>query len=74
MAAGKPVPMSDVSGGTIRKIRNRLIPLLFLLYLVAALDRANIGFASLTMNADLGITAAQFGLLAGIFLLGLLLI
>src|SRR5262249_48150778 len=46
---------------------NRLIPLLLLLYIVASLDRINIGFAALTMNADLAITSRQFGLLTGIF-------
>src|SRR5262249_38713259 len=61
---------SDISTRTVRKVRNRLIPLLFLLYLVAYLDRINIGFAALTMNADLGITSVQFGLLSGIFFWG----
>jgi ACS family tartrate transporter-like MFS transporter len=37
---------------------------------VAFLDRVNIGFAALTMNADLRITSAQFGLLVGIFFWG----
>src|ERR1051325_8379009 len=61
---------SDISTKTIRKVRNRLIPLLFLLYIVAYIDRINIGFAALTMNADLMITSRQFGLLAGIFFWG----
>lgn len=61
---------SAISTRTIRKIRNRLIPLLFVLYVVAYLDRTNIGFAALTMNADLAITSAQFGLLTGIFFWG----
>ena len=70
MATGKAVTAVDIATGTIRKIRNRLIPLLFLLYIVAFLDRINIGFAALTMNADLAITSRQFGLLAGIFFWG----
>ena len=70
MAGGKTVAAGDISIGTIRKVRNRLIPLLFLLYLVAFLDRTNISFAALTMNADLAITRTQFGLLTGIFFLG----
>jgi MFS family permease len=70
MAAGQPLAASDISTGTVRKVRNRLIPLLFLLYIVAFLDRVNIGFAALTMNAELGITSAQFGLVAGIFYWG----
>src|SRR6516225_7469082 len=67
--ANKLVP-TDISVQTTRKVRNRIIPLLFLLYVVAFLDRVNIGFAALTMNADLAITSAQFGLLAGIFFWG----
>ncbi len=55
---------------TIRKVRRNLLPFVFLLFFVAYLDRINIGFAALTMNKDLGITAQQFGLLAGIFFLG----
>ena len=70
MAAVKPLATSDISIRTIRKVRNHLIPLLFLLYIVALIDRVNIGFAALTMNADLAITSAQFGLLAGIFFWG----
>src|SRR5262249_4085370 len=63
MAAGERLAATDISTRTIRKVRNRLIPLLFLLYLVAYLDRINIGFAALTMNGDLAITSTQFGLL-----------
>jgi ACS family tartrate transporter-like MFS transporter len=54
----------------IRRITWRLIPFLMLLYLVAFLDRINIGFAALTMNKDLGLTSQMFGLGAGIFFLG----
>src|ERR1700757_3932629 len=54
----------------IRKITWRLIPFLMLLYLVAFLDRINVGFAALTMNKDIGLTSQTFGLAAGIFFLG----
>jgi ACS family tartrate transporter-like MFS transporter len=54
----------------IRKITWRLIPFLMLLYFVAFLDRINVGFAALTMNNDLGLTAEMFGLGSGIFFLG----
>src|SRR5580692_4098001 len=70
MAAGNAIAAGNVGSCTIRKLRRRLIPLLFLLYVVAYLDRINIGFASLTMNTALGITSAQFGLLVGIFFAG----
>lgn len=70
MLGGNTVAANDVSTRTIRTIQKRIIPLLFLLYIVAFLDRINIGFAALTMNADLGITSAQFGLVTGIFFWG----
>ena len=54
----------------IRKITWRLVPFLMLLYFVAFLDRINVGFAALTMNNDLGLTAQMFGLGSGIFFLG----
>lgn len=55
---------------TIHKMRIRIIPFIFLLYVVAFLDRINIGFAALTMNRELAITSQQFGLLSGIFFFG----
>ncbi len=55
---------------TIRKLQIRLIPLLFLLYVVAMVDRINIGFAQLTMNKDLGLSSQQYGIAAGIFFVG----
>lgn len=57
----------------IRKLRWRLIPLLFLLYVVSFIDRVNIGFAALTMNKDLRISSEQFGLVAGVFFFGYIL-
>jgi ACS family tartrate transporter-like MFS transporter len=54
----------------LRKVALRLIPFLGLLYFVSFLDRVNVGFAALTMNADIGLTASTFGLGAGIFFIG----
>jgi len=54
----------------IRKITWRLVPFLMLLYFVAFLDRINVGFAALTMNRDVGLTAQMFGIGSGIFFLG----
>jgi len=54
----------------LRKIAWRLIPFMGLLYFVAFLDRVNVGFAALTMNADLGLTKSMYGLASGIFFLG----
>lgn len=55
---------------TIHKVRMRIIPFVFVLYIVSFLDRINIGFAALTMNKELVITSQQFGLVAGIFFFG----
>jgi ACS family tartrate transporter-like MFS transporter len=55
---------------TIQKLQFRLLPFLFVLYVVAFVDRINLGFAALTMNRELGITSQQFGLAAGIFFCG----
>jgi ACS family tartrate transporter-like MFS transporter len=54
----------------IHKTARRILPILMLCYLAAFLDRVNIGFAALTMNADLGFSASAFGFGAGIFFLG----
>lgn len=51
------------------RVRRRLIPFLFLLYLVAYLDRVNVGFAALQMNAALRFSPAVYGFGAGIFFL-----
>src|SRR5437867_1626806 len=59
-----------IEARTIRKLRLRILPFLFLLYVIAYLDRINIGFAALTMNKELAITSQQFGFLAGIFFFG----
>ncbi len=53
-----------------KKIALRLIPFMMVLYLVAFLDRVNISFAALTMNADLGLSPTVYGWGAGIFFFG----
>ena len=59
-----------IESATIRKLRVRLLPLLFVLFVFAFVDRINLGFAALTMNRELGITSQQFGFAAGIFFWG----
>jgi ACS family tartrate transporter-like MFS transporter len=54
----------------IRRITWRIVPFLALLYLVAFLDRINVGFAALTMNRDIGLTSQMFGFGAGVFFFG----
>jgi ACS family tartrate transporter-like MFS transporter len=59
----------DLETRTISHVSRRLLPFLIVCYFVAYLDRVNVGFASLTMNKDLGISATAYGLGAGIFFL-----
>ena len=54
----------------IKKVWRRLIPFLFVLYIFNYLDRINIGFAALSMNKDLLLTATTFGLANSIFYVG----
>src|ERR1700676_5728821 len=53
-----------------RKAALYLVPLLTVAYLFNYLDRTSLGFAGLTMNKQLGLSASQFGFAAGIFFLG----
>src|ERR1700744_1335484 len=53
-----------------RKVAFRLIPILFLGYFVAYLDRVNVGFAKLQMLNDLNLSEAVYGVGAGIFFIG----
>ena len=56
--------------GAVQKAALRFVPLLTIAYLFNYLDRTSLGFAALTMNQQLGLTASQFGLAAGIFFVG----
>ena len=63
-------PSSQLERATLSKILWRLLPFLFLLYIVAYLDRINVGFAALQMRSQLGFNDAVYGLGAGIFFAG----
>jgi ACS family tartrate transporter-like MFS transporter len=54
----------------VRLVAWRILPLLFAGYFTAYIDRVNVGFAALTMNAALGLNAEQYGLAAGLFFIG----
>ena len=59
----------------VRRAGKRLVPLLMLLYFVNYLDRVNIGFAGPNgMNEELGLSATLFGVAAGVFFIGYLLL
>jgi MFS transporter, ACS family, tartrate transporter len=61
---------ASIERRTMRKVYLRLLPFTFALYLICYLDRANIGFAALTMNRDLGFSSYIYGLGAGAFFWG----
>ena len=67
--ANPPAKRSSVEDRTIAKVSARLVPFLIVCFLAAYLDRVNVSFAALTMNADLGLSAAAYGFGAGIFFL-----
>ncbi|MFM0286124.1 MFS transporter [Paraburkholderia megapolitana] len=67
---GAGAPPSSFEEATYRKVSKRLVPLLMLCYVVAYLDRVNVGFAKLQMTTDLNLSDAVYGLGAGIFFLG----
>jgi ACS family tartrate transporter-like MFS transporter len=53
-----------------RRVTRRLMPYLFLLYIIAYLDRVNVGYAALGMTNDLGFTTEVYGFGAGVFFAG----
>lgn len=55
---------------TRRRINVRLLPFVFLMYIINYVDRVNLSFANLRMSADLGFSDRTFGLGAGIFFVG----
>lgn len=58
-----------LSQDLVRKVSLRITPVLMLMYFMCIIDRVNLGYASLTMNKELGLTAAQYGLAAGLLYL-----
>src|SRR3712207_5592962 len=62
-----PDPEVDLVVG---KVVKRLIPFLLLMYVIAFLDRANVGFAKQSLQADSGLSEAAYALGAGIFFIG----
>jgi D-galactonate transporter len=60
----------DSVEATYKRVAWRIVPLLFVCYIVAYMDRVNVGFAKLQMLADLGFSDTIYGLGAGFFFLG----
>lgn len=64
--------LQSASPAMVGKIRSRLVLPTILFMLLSSLDRVNISFASLRMNAELGLTPSQYGFGAGILFVGFL--
>ena len=63
-------PVAAEVSAVYRKIAWRLLPFLVFLFVLAWIDRVNVGFAKLSMLQDLGFSEAVYGLGAGIFFIG----
>jgi len=61
---------SELERRTIGKVLWRIIPAIFILYVISYLDRANIGYAALQMNRELALSSSAFGFAAGVFFIG----
>src|SRR4051794_24526300 len=72
MQASAPTHDDDVNRRTrvIARVTRRLIPFAFLCYVVAYIDRVNVGFAASVMQRDLGFSNSEYGVGAGLFFLG----
>ena len=68
------VVLDDVSVGARRKIAMRLLPFIFLLYMLSYVDRVNIGFAGLNMTGELHFSNEVFGFGSGVLFFGLCLL
>ena len=68
--AGEGDGLAAETDRTYSKVFWRIVPLLMLCYVVAYLDRVNVGFAKLQMSQDLGFSETVFGLGAGLFFIG----
>jgi sugar phosphate permease len=67
---GKPLQSAEGQKALYRKVVMRILPVLMFGYVLAYLDRVNIGFAKLQMQSDLHLSDAVYGLGAGIFFIG----
>lgn len=68
--ASDAAPSAEADDSIYEKVTRRIVPLLFMCYVVAYLDRVNVGFAKIQMLADLKFSETVYGLGAGIFFLG----
>jgi MFS transporter, ACS family, tartrate transporter len=66
--------LSEVGVRARRRVAYRLLPFVFLIYVVNYIDRVNVSFANLRMSADLGFSDRVYGLGVGVFYLGYVLL
>ena len=64
-----PVTKAEIDA-TFRKVTWRIVPLLMICYVLAFIDRGNVGFSKLQFMGDLGVNEAVYGLGGGLFYLG----
>ncbi|HBB93819.1 MAG TPA: MFS transporter [Blastocatellia bacterium] len=70
MTTDQSLDLNSVGERARRRIMRRIMPYLFLLFIIAYLDRVNVGYAALQMKSDLAFTDDVLGLGAGIFFIG----
>ncbi|WP_180732159.1 MFS transporter [Paraburkholderia sp. PGU19] len=70
MMNGTSSETRDTLDGIVSQVMRRLLPFLLLMYVLAFLDRANIGFAQKALQHDTGISNAAFAFGAGVFFVG----
>ena len=63
-------PAGSLRPDVINRVTRRIIPFAFICYVVAYIDRVNIGFAARELQHDLGLSATQYGIGGGLFFLG----
>jgi len=74
VSSGTAVASDALAERARRRISLRVLPYVFILYIIAFLDRVNVGYAALQMAGDLGFSAEIFGFGAGIFFFGYVLL
>ncbi|MEW9586162.1 MFS transporter [Paraburkholderia sp. DGU8] len=73
-SGGPACPIAKIEDATFARITRRIIPLVFIAYLLAYLDRINIGYAQLQMKSALDFSDAVYGFGAGVFFISYLLL
>lgn len=70
MSSPLPTEQAALVDSAVRRAAKRLIPFLLLMYVIAFLDRSNVGFAKEELEVDLGLSASAYALGAGLFFVG----